>query len=40
MRVETGRSGSPQASAVLAGVGQAGADSFPQNLPFELREHG
>jgi len=25
-----------QALAVSAGVGQAGADSFPENLPFEL----
>jgi hypothetical protein len=29
-----------QTLAVLAGVRQACTDSFPQNLPFELREHG
>ena len=34
--METCRSGSPQALAVLAGVGQAGPNSFPQNLPFEF----
>jgi len=29
-----------QAFAVLAGMSQAGADSFPENLPLELREVG
>jgi hypothetical protein len=29
-----------QALAVLASMRQAGTDTFPQNLPFELREHG
>ena len=33
--METCRSGSPQTLAVLAGMGQAGADSFPENLPLE-----
>ena len=38
--VEGRREWSAQTLAVLAGVRQAGADSFPQNLPFELGEHG
>ena len=29
-----------QALAILTGVRQAGADSFPENLPFELRKNG
>jgi len=36
--VEGRRYRSAQALANLAGVGQAGADSFAENLPFELRE--
>ena len=36
LSVEARRYGSAQALAVLAGVGQAGADSFAGNLPFEL----
>jgi hypothetical protein len=34
------REWSAQALAVLAGVGQSGADSFSEDLPFELCEHG
>jgi hypothetical protein len=29
-----------QALAALASVGQAGTDTFPENLPLEFREHG
>jgi hypothetical protein len=29
-----------QALAVLAGMRQASADSFPENLPFELGKNG
>jgi len=36
-----GRSLRPsQALSVLAGVGKAGPNSFPQNLPFELGKNG
>jgi hypothetical protein len=35
--VEGRREWPAQTLAVLAGVGQAGPNSFPQNLPFELR---
>ena len=38
--VESRRYRPAQALAVLAGLRQAGADSFPENLPFELGKDG
>src|SRR5208337_4119548 len=38
--VEGRRQWPAQALAVLAGMGQAGPNSFPQNLPFERGENG